>query len=204
MKRGKIGILISGRGSNMVSIIEAAQAGHINADVILVISNEQKAAGLEKAKTLGVETAIIDHRESKTREEHDQKMVTEFRKRNVDLVCLAGYMRLLSPYFVQEFRHKIMNIHPALLPAFPGLNVQQKAVDYGVKFSGCTVHFVDEEVDHGPIILQSVVPVSDEDTGETLAAKILKEEHKAYPEAVRLFFQGNLNISGRRVLASEP
>lgn len=204
MKRGKIGILISGRGSNMVSIIEAAQAGHINADVILVISNEQKAAGLEKAKTLGVETAIIDHRESKTREEHDQKMVTELRKRNVDLVCLAGYMRLLSPYFVQEFRHKIMNIHPALLPAFPGLNVQQKAVDYGVKFSGCTVHFVDEEVDHGPIILQSVVPVSDEDTGETLAAKILKEEHKAYPEAVRLFFQGNLNIAGRRVLASEP
>ncbi len=203
MSKGKIGILISGRGSNMNSIIEATQRGDIKADVALVISNEKKAAGLEKAQKMGIETIIIDHRDSKTREEHDKKMVQELRKREVDLVCLAGYMRLLSPYFVQEFRNRIMNIHPALLPAFPGLNVQQKAVDYGVKFSGCTVHFVDEEVDHGPIIVQSVVPVSDDDTGETLAAKILKEEHKIYPEAVRLFFEGSLNIKGRRVLSSK-
>ncbi len=187
----------------MVSIIEAAKKDRINADVVLVISNEAKAAGIEKAKSLGVETLIIDHRESKTREEHDKKMIKELNKRAVDLVCLAGYMRLLSSYFVQEFRNRIMNIHPALLPAFPGLNVQQKAVDYGVKFSGCTVHFVDEEVDHGPIIIQSVVPVSDEDTGETLSAKILKEEHKIYPEAIRLFFQRKWKIVGRRVLTSD-
>lgn len=187
----------------MVSIIEATQKGDVKADVALVISNEKEAAGLKKAQEMGIETTVIDHRDSPSREEHDRRMVQELRKREVDLVCLAGYMRLLSPYFVQEFRNRIMNIHPALLPAFPGLNVQQKAVDYGVKFSGCTVHFVDEEVDHGPIVIQAVVPVSDNDTGETLAAKILEEEHKIYPEAVRLFFEGQLSIEGRRVLSSK-
>ncbi len=187
----------------MVSIIEAIQRGEIKADVALVISNEKDAVGLKKAQEMGIETTVIDHRDSPSREEHDRKMVQELRKRGVDLVCLAGYMRLLSPYFVQEFRNRIMNIHPALLPAFPGLNVQQKAVDYGVKFSGCTVHFVDEEVDHGPIVIQAVVPVSDNDTGETLAAKILDEEHRIYPEAVRLFFEGRLSIEGRRVLSSK-
>jgi phosphoribosylglycinamide formyltransferase-1 len=202
MNKGKIGILISGRGSNMVSIIEATQREDIKADVALVISNEKEAAGLKKAQEMGIEAMVIDHRDSPSREEHDRKMVQALRKREVELVCLAGYMRLLSHYFVQEFRNRIMNIHPALLPAFPGLNVQQKAVDYGVKFSGCTVHFVDEEVDHGPIVLQAVIPVSDDDTGETLAAKILKEEHRIYPEAVRLFFEGRLNIEGRRVLSS--
>ncbi|MEW5805786.1 MAG: phosphoribosylglycinamide formyltransferase [Acidobacteriota bacterium] len=203
MAKGRIGILISGRGSNMVSIIEACKAGKTNAEVSLVISNEKDAPGLEKARSFGVETIVIDHRESKTREEHDAKMVRELKSRNVDLVCLAGYMRILSPCFVQEFQGRIMNIHPALLPAFPGLDVQQKAIDWGVKFSGCTVHFVDEKVDHGPIILQAIVPVLDYDTAETLAARILEEEHRIYPEAVRLFFDGKLKIDGRRVMISQ-
>jgi len=200
MARGKIGILISGRGSNMVALVEAAQAGRFDADVALVISNEKEAPGLEKARSLGVEAIVVDHRESKTREEHDMKMAAELKKRKVDLVCLAGYMRILSPSFICEFAGRIMNIHPALLPAFPGLDVQQKAIDWGVKFSGCTVHFVDEKVDHGPIIVQSVVPVLDGDTAQSLAARILKEEHRIYAEAVRSFFEGKLKITGRRVL----
>ncbi len=200
MAKGKIGILISGRGSNMVSLIEASKAGKMNADVVLVISNEKDAPGLDKARSFGVEAIVIDHRESATREEHDKKMADELKKRGVELVCLAGYMRILSASFVREFPERIMNIHPALLPAFPGLDVQQKAIDWGVKFSGCTVHFVDEKVDHGPIVIQAVVPVLDDDTAQTLSARILKEEHRIYPEAVRLFFEHKLKVSGRRVL----
>ena len=200
MARGRIGILISGRGSNMVAIIDAAKAGKIDADVALVISNEKDAGGLEKARSLGVEAIVVDHRASATREEHDRKMVNELKKRNINLICLAGYMRILSSYFVIEFQGRIMNIHPALLPAFPGLDVQQKTIDWGAKFSGCTVHFVDDKVDHGPIIIQAVVPVLDDDTAEKLAARILKEEHRIYPEAVKMFFEGKLKISGRRVL----
>ena len=200
MARGRIGILISGRGSNMVALIDAAQAGKIDAAVTCVISNEKDAPGLEKARSLGVEAIVVDHRESNTREEHDRKMVAELKKRNVDLICLAGYMRILSAFFIGEFTGRIMNIHPALLPAFPGLDVQQKTIDWGVKFSGCTVHFVDEKVDHGPIIMQAVVPVLDDDTAQSLSARILKEEHRIYAEAARLFFEGKLKISGRRVL----
>ncbi len=184
----------------MVALIEASKAGKMNADVVLVISNEKNAPGLEKARSLGIEAIVIDHRESATREEHDQKMSNELKRRGVELVCLAGYMRILSASFINEFPVRIMNIHPALLPAFPGLDVQQKAIDWGAKFSGCTVHFVDEKVDHGPVIIQAVVPILDDDTAQTLSARILKEEHRIYPEAVRLFFEKKLKISGRRVL----
>ena len=196
---GGIGILISGRGSNMLAIAEAARAGRIPAVVRVVISTVAGAPGLERAAGLGVETLVINHKESKSREEHDMKVVAAMRERGVDLVCLAGYMRLLSSAFIREFKGRIMNIHPALLPAFPGLHAQKQAVDYGVRVSGVTVHFVDEGLDTGPIIIQKVVPVQTDDTEETLAERILAEEHRAYPEAVRLFFEGRLSIEGRKV-----
>jgi phosphoribosylglycinamide formyltransferase-1 len=184
----------------MVALAKACAEGGIPAGVALVISNDPRAAGLEKARALGLETQVIDHRSSQTREEHDRKLHTALESKSVDLVCLAGYMRILSAWFVKEWRGKVVNIHPSLLPAFPGLDVQQKAIDYGVRLSGCTVHFVDERVDHGPIIVQTAVPVLDRDTSEALAARILEQEHIAYVEAVRLFFEGRLRIDGRRVL----
>jgi len=197
MKR--IGVLISGRGSNMLALVDAVANGRIpGAEVAIVISNVSTAAGLEMARERGVETATLDHR-GKTREEHDRAMAAELRARKVDLVCLAGYMRLLSSWFTREFERRILNIHPSLLPAFPGLNAQRQAIDYGVNFSGCTVHLVDEELDHGPIVKQAVVPVLPGDTEETLSARILVEEHRIYAEAVALMLSGQFKIEGRRV-----
>ena len=182
----KIGILISGRGSNMVALIDAVKSGEIpDSEVAVVISDKPNAAGLQKAKERGVETVIIEHG-GRTRQEHDAEIIAELRERRVDLVCLAGYMRLLSKSFVEAFEGRIINIHPSLLPAFPGLNVQQRAIDHGVKISGCTVHFVNEDLDAGSIILQRAVEVKDGDTAETLAERILEQEHGAYVEAVRM------------------
>jgi phosphoribosylglycinamide formyltransferase-1 len=181
----KIGILISGRGSNMVALVDAVKSGEIpDSEVAIVISDKPDAPGLAKARERGVETVVVE-RGGRSREEHDAEMIGELRKRNVELVCLAGYMRLLSRGFVHAFENRIVNIHPSLLPDFPGLNVQQRAIDAGVKVSGCTVHFVDEELDAGPIILQREVEVRADDTAETLAARILEQEHAAYVEAVR-------------------
>ena len=182
----KIGILISGRGSNMVALIDAVNSGEIpDSEVAVVISDKAEAAGLAKASERGVETVVVERR-GRTREEHDAEIIAEMQRRGVELVCLAGYMRLLSKGFVQAFENRIVNIHPSLLPSFPGLNVQQQAIDHGVKISGCTVHFVNEDLDAGPIILQRAVEVEDDDTAETLAARILEQEHGAYVEAVRM------------------
>lgn len=198
MKR--IGILISGRGSNMLALADAVKTGSIpNAEVALVISNVETAVGLERARELGIPTFVHSHKGC-TREEHDRVMAAELHRANVDLICLAGYMRLLSPWFSREFEHRILNIHPSLLPAFPGLNAQQQALEYGVKFSGCTVHLVDEELDHGPIVKQSIVPVLVGDTEETLSARILAEEHKTYAEAVALLLSGKFRIEDRRIV----
>ncbi len=194
-----VGILISGRGSNMLAIAEACRSGEVPAEVRLVVSNVPGAPGLKRAADLGIETLVVDQRESRNREEHDHKVAAALRSRDVALVCLAGYMRLLSPAFIREFRGKILNIHPGLLPAFPGLHAQREAIDYGVRFAGATVHFVDEGLDTGPIVLQSVVPVHPDDTEETLSERILAEEHRIYPEAVRLFVEGRLSIEGRKV-----
>ncbi|MBK7932851.1 MAG: phosphoribosylglycinamide formyltransferase [Acidobacteria bacterium] len=181
-----IGILISGRGSNMVAIVDSVASGEIpDSRVAVVISDKADAAGLEKARERGVETVVIE-RKGRTREEHDADIVAELRRRGVELVCLAGYMRLLSPMFVQAFPDRIVNIHPSLLPDFPGLDAQKQALDAGVKVTGCTVHFVDELLDHGEIILQKEVDLRDGDTVEDLSARILEKEHPAYVEAVRL------------------
>ena len=200
MKTCRIGILISGRGSNMVAIAEAVAAGRVpGAEVAVVLSDRAGAAGLALARERGIEALAVERR-GLTREEHEREIIALLRGRNVRLVCLAGYMRLLSPCFVAEFSGRVLNIHPSLLPAFPGLDAQRQALAHGVKFSGCTVHFVDETLDGGPIITQRVVPVLEDDTPDTLAARILVEEHKAYPEAVRLVVGGNLGIVGRRVV----
>ena len=197
----KIGILLSGRGSNMVALAEAVCDGRIaDAEMALVISNVASAAGLARAQERGIATAVLDHR-GKTREEHDRAMAAELCKYEVDLICLAGYMRLLSPWFIRAFPQRILNIHPSLLPAFTGLNAQAQAIEYGVKFSGCTVHFVDEELDHGAIIKQAIVPILPQDDEHTLAARILQEEHKIYAEAVSLALSGKYRIEGRRVIA---
>jgi len=202
-KSGRIAVFLSGRGSNFRAIHEAISAGTINASVALVFSNVETAPGLLSARERGLETFYLNPKLFPNREEYDKEAVRQVRKRDVDLVCLAGYMRILSSYFCREFKSRCMNIHPALLPSFPGLHVQQKAIDWGVKFSGATVHFVAEEVDMGPIIIQTAVPVLQDDTEETLAARILVEEHKIYPEAVRLFFEGRLEVRGRRVFIRE-
>lgn len=183
-KTFRLGILISGRGSNMVALIDAAQAGMIpNAEVSVVISDKPNAAGLAKAQERGIETVVVERR-GRSREEHDREIMAAVRDRNIDLVCLAGYMRILSREFIEGFRGRILNIHPSLLPSFPGLEPQKQALDSGVDFSGCTVHFVDETLDGGPIIAQRVVPVLEGDTVETLSARILEQEHQLYPEAV--------------------
>lgn len=196
----KIGILISGRGSNMAAIIDAVKSGEIPAsEVVAVISDKSSAAGLGAARERGVETVVIE-RAGRTREEHDAEIIRVLEQHRVELVCLAGYMRLLSPGFIRAFPNRILNIHPSLLPSFPGLNVQQRAIDHGVKISGCTVHFVDEDLDAGPIILQRTVEVKDDDTAETLAARILEQEHRAYVEAVQRIVSGRLRIQGRTSL----
>jgi phosphoribosylglycinamide formyltransferase 1 len=196
----KIGILISGRGSNMLAIIKAVQSGQIpDSEVSVVISDKTSARGLEKAKERGIETIVVT-RKGRSREEHDAEIITELKKRNVELICLAGYMRLLSCDFVRAFSNKIVNIHPSLLPAFPGLDAQKQALEYGVKISGCSVHFVDDELDHGAIILQKAVEVKDSDTPETLSERILEHEHRLYVESVALIAEGRVEVQGRRVL----
>jgi phosphoribosylglycinamide formyltransferase 1 len=194
-----VGILISGRGSNMVALADAVAEGRVpGARVRLVVSDRAGAAGLGLARERGIETAVVERR-GRTREEHEREVVAALRARGVGLVCLAGYMRLLSPRFLEEFRGRVLNIHPSLLPAFPGLDAQRQAVEHGVRLSGCTVHFVDETLDGGPIITQRAVPVLDSDTPETLSARILREEHKAYPEALALVCSGRYEVVGRRV-----
>jgi phosphoribosylglycinamide formyltransferase-1 len=202
-KHGRIMVMISGRGSNFRAIHEAVLAGKIDAEIGLVFSNKEDAAGLEIARSRGLETLFLNSKLYATKEDYDREIIGAAREREIDLICLAGYMKVLTPMFCGEFRNRIMNIHPALLPSFPGLHVQQKAIDWGVRFSGATVHFVSAEVDMGPIIIQAVVPVKQDDSEETLAARILVEEHKIYPESVKLFFEGRLEVRGRRVYILE-
>lgn len=195
-----IGILLSGRGSNFEAIAKNVAAGKIpDARISVVVSNKPDAAGIETARKLGLNAVVIPSK-GKEREVHDREMVDALKKHQADLVCLAGYMRLLSPWFVQQFPNRILNIHPSLLPAFPGLEAQQQAFAYGVKVAGCTVHFVDEELDHGAIIVQRAIPVLDTDDEHSLAARILEQEHIAYSEAVRIVLEGNFDISGRRLV----
>jgi phosphoribosylglycinamide formyltransferase-1 len=196
----RIGILISGRGSNMLALADAVRGGRVpGAEVAVVLSDRADAAGLAHARDRCVETAVVERR-GRTREEHEREIIRQLRARRVELICLAGYMRLLSPCFVAEYGGAILNIHPSLLPAFPGLDAQRQAVEHGVRVSGCTVHFVDETLDGGPIITQRVVPVHDDDTPDALAARILVEEHEAYPEALALVCGGDYEIKGRRVI----
>jgi len=195
-----IGVLISGGGTNLQSIIDAIEAKKLDAKIQFVLSNKADAYGLVRAKNHGVSTEVLDHKAFPSREAYDQAVVDLLHARGVELVVLAGFMRLLSPVFVKAYSNRIMNIHPALLPAFPGLHVQNKAVEHGVRFAGCTVHFVNEECDEGPIIIQAVVPVFTDDSAETLAARILKQEHRIYPRAIQLYAEGRLHVSGRRVL----
>ena len=195
-----IGVLISGGGTNLQAIIDAIESGTLDAKIQLVLSNKADAFGLARAQKHGIPTEVLDHKAYPSREAYDQAVVELLRGRGVELVVLAGFMRLLSPVFIKGYSNRIMNIHPALLPSFPGLHVQKKAVDHGVRFSGCTVHFVNEECDEGPIIIQAVVPVFPDDNDETLAARILKQEHQIYPRAIQLYAEGRLHVSGRRVL----
>jgi phosphoribosylglycinamide formyltransferase-1 len=199
-----LGILLSGRGSNFVAIAESIDAGRIaDARIAVVISNKADAPGIATARQRGLNAVVIPSKD-KAREEHDREVVAVLKQHKVDLVCLAGYMRLLSPWFVQQFPRRILNIHPSLLPAFPGLEAQEQAFAYGVKVSGCTVHFVDEELDHGAIIVQKTVAVLDTDDEHTLAARILEQEHVAYTEAVNLVLAGNYMIEGRRLARRAP
>ena len=195
-----IGVLISGGGTNLQSIIDAIEARKLDATIQLVLSNKTDAFGLERARKHSLVTEVLDHKAFVSREAYDQAVVDLLRARGVELVALAGFMRLLSPVFVKAYSNRIMNIHPALLPAFPGLHAQEKAVEHGVRFAGCTVHFVNEECDEGPIIIQAVVPVFPDDTEETLAARILKQEHRIYPRAIQLYAEGRLTVVGRKVL----
>jgi phosphoribosylglycinamide formyltransferase-1 len=195
-----LGILLSGRGSNFVAIADSIDAGRIpDARIAVVISNKADAPGVATARQRGLEAVAIPSK-GKPREEHDREVVAALKQHSVELVCLAGYMRLLSPWFVQQFSRRILNIHPSLLPAFPGLEVQEQAFAYGVKVSGCTVHFVDEELDHGAIIVQKAVPVLDSDDERSLAAKILEQEHLAYTEAINIVLSEHFKISGRRLI----
>ena len=199
----RIGVLLSGRGSNFLALADSIAAGRIpGAEIALVISNREGAPGLALAEARGIRAIAIPSK-GLAREEYDRLAVEELRKANVDLVCLAGFMRLLSPYFVAAYPQRILNIHPSLLPSFPGLEASRQALEYGVKFTGCTVHLVDENLDAGPIVAQAIVPVRDDDTEETLSARILAEEHRIYTEAVRLIVSGQYRIEGRRVIALE-
>jgi phosphoribosylglycinamide formyltransferase-1 len=196
----RIGVLLSGRGSNFEALAESAAAGRIpNSEIALVVSNRDGAPGIERARARGIEARVIPSK-GLEREAYDKLVAAALVEKKVDLVCLAGYMRLLSPYFVAAFPNRILNIHPSLLPAFPGLEAQRQALEHGAKFSGCTVHFVDENLDAGPIVLQAAVPIEDRDTVETLSERILREEHRLYSEAVRIVLEGRYRIENRRVL----
>ena len=196
----RMGVLLSGRGSNFEALAESVAAGRIpNAEIAIVISNREGAPGIDLARARGISARVIPSK-GLERETYDRQVVAVLEEHKVDLICLAGYMRLLSPYFVAKFPQRILNIHPSLLPSFPGLESQRQALEYGVKFAGCTVHFVDETLDAGPIILQAIVPVKDDDTEQSLSARILKEEHRIYSEAVKIVLEGKYKIVGRRVL----
>jgi phosphoribosylglycinamide formyltransferase-1 len=196
----RIGILVSGSGSNLQSILDACERSEIDGQVCVVISNVPGVYALERAMKKNIPTVVLPYGGFADRESYDRELVKILKEYQVDLVALAGFMRVITPVFLESFQGKVMNIHPALLPSFPGLGVRQKAIDYGVRFSGCTVHFVDDGVDTGPIIIQAVVPVYPDDTEESLKDRILKEEHKIYPKAIQLYAQGRLIIEGRKVL----
>jgi phosphoribosylglycinamide formyltransferase-1 len=199
----RIGVLLSGRGSNFEALADSISAGRIpNAEIAVVISNREGAPGIDRARARGLATRVIPSK-GLEREPYDRLVVAALREAKVELICLAGYMRLLSPFFVAAFPQRILNIHPSLLPSFPGLESQKQALDYGVKLAGCTVHFVDENLDAGPIVLQAVVPVEDSDTEDTLSARILKEEHRIYSEAVKIVLEGEFKIEGRRVILAK-
>jgi len=195
----RLGILISGRGSNFLAIADAIAGHRLDAEIAVVISNHPEAPGLAAARERGL-TAVVLPSKGLDREAYDRQLIAELQKNRVDLVCLAGYMRILSGHFIREYAQRIVNIHPSLLPAFPGLDAQHQALDHGVKFSGCTVHFVEEGLDSGPIIAQAVVPVLADDTVESLSARILKQEHRIYPEALALVISGKYRVEGRRVV----
>lgn len=195
----KLGILLSGRGSNFEAIAESIKAGRLQAKIAIVISNRVAAPGLESARRRGLNAKLIPSK-GRVREEHDRELIAALKEAGVDLVCLAGYMRLLSPEFVGAFPNRVLNIHPSLLPAFPGLDAQKQALEYGAQVSGCTVHIVDEHLDHGPIIVQKAVPVLESDDEHTLSARILEQEHVAYPEAIRLMLSGEVAVEGRRIV----
>lgn len=196
----RLGVIFSGRGSNFEALAASVASGRIpGAEIALALSNREDALGIEKARTFGIEARVISSK-GLEREAYDKLVIAALQEKRVDLVCLAGYMRLLSPQFVAAFRNRILNIHPSLLPAFPGLEAQRQALEHGAKFSGCTVHFVDENLDAGPIVLQACVPIEDSDTPETLAERILREEHRIYAEAVRIVLEERFRIEGRRVL----
>lgn len=197
----RIAVLLSGRGSNFEAIARAVRDGLLAAEIALVFSNRPAAPGLEIARQLGLEIRSLASG-GQERDAYDRQVVALLRERQVEWVCLAGYMRLLSGYFIEQYRGRILNIHPSLLPSFPGLEAQKQALEYGVKFAGCTVHFVDESVDGGPIVAQAIVPIRDDDDEDTLAARILEQEHRLYPEALRLVLSGRFHIEGRRVLLS--
>ena len=197
----KLGILLSGRGSNFLAIADSVAAGRIPADIAVVISNRAEAPGIEAARQRGLNAVVIPSK-GRVREEHDREVIGTLQRHGVDVVCLAGYMRLLSPEFVRAFPNRILNIHPSLLPAFPGLDAQRQALDYGVKVSGCTVHIVDEHLDHGPIVVQRTAPVLDSDDVESLSARILEQEHIAYTEAINIVLAG-IRLEKRRVVAAE-
>lgn len=198
-KKTRIGVLASGRGSNLQAVMDAVEAGKLKAEIVVVISDKKGAYALERARKRGIAAEFIDPKPIRRRDDYDAKVLETLKKYKVDLVLLAGYMRVVSMVIIEAYENRIMNIHPSLLPSFPGLHVQKKAIDHGARFSGCTVHFVNGGVDTGPIIIQAVVPVHPGDDEDTLAARILKQEHKIYPEAVRLFTEGRLRVEGRRV-----
>ncbi len=200
VEEARVAVLISGRGSNFVALAKAIRRDVIPARIVMVVSNDPDAAGLEKAAEMGIETVAIPHRGYPSRTAHEEAVIAELDRVSAEWVCLAGYMRLLSAGFVARFRQRMLNIHPSLLPSFPGLEVQQAALAYGVKVSGCTVHLVDEGLDSGPIVVQRAVPVLDNDTDETLSARILEQEHQAYPEALRRLLTESWSVVGRRVL----
>ena len=195
----KLGVLVSGSGSNLQSIIDHIERGLLDAEIRMIISNNPEAYALVRARKHGIPYTVLEHRDFTAREDFDRKMIEVFNLSGVELVIMAGFMRILSPLFLSAFPMKIMNIHPAILPSFPGMHAQKRAFDYGVKFSGCTVHFADEGIDTGPIIIQAIVPVFDQDTDETLAQRILKEEHRIFPKAIQLYAEGKLDVVGRKV-----
>ena len=199
-KKTRVGVFVSGSGSNLQALIDAKIP---SVEIVVVVSNNPDAYAIERAKKSKIPVEVIDHRNYSSREDFEREIQKRLDQYKIDLIALAGFMRILTPLFIRNYKHRIMNLHPALLPSFPGTNAVKQALMYGVKFTGCTVHFVDEGVDTGPIILQAVVPIYDTDTEESLLERIHKEEHRIYPEAVRLFGEGKLRIEGRRVLVSE-